>query len=253
MLKTIWIVLLLISLSACFPVNPPAPTATATQTQTPLPSSTVDWFPPTATLESTATSTIQPTEAIMFELGEIIFKDDFSSAEGWTVPQTDRGRISIGNGEINIIINEPKVLLVGTLHKPDLQDFYAEIQANPILCTDRDEYGLLFRVAGRDQYYRFSLSCNGEVRLDKIIGESGSILHPWIRSASVPVGAPSISKLAVLAIQDQLHLFINGDYQFTVADPQIRVGSFGVYARSVGESAVTVSFSDLIVREVLPK
>jgi len=189
----------------------------------------------------------------MAELGEIIFRDDFDSGEGWTVPISDRGEINIANGEINIIINEPGSFFVGTLEKPDLQDFYAEITASPILCSPRDEYGFLFRVFGRNQYYRFSLNCDGQVRLDSISGETGTILYPWTRSASVPVGAPSISTIAVLAVEDQIHVFINGDPQFTVRDRQLLVGSFGVYARSVGDTAVTISFSDLIVREVLSK
>lgn len=189
----------------------------------------------------------------MAELGEIIFTDDFESGEGWTVPQSDRGEINISNGEINIIINEPGSFFIGTLEKPDLRDFYAEISANPILCSPGDEYGFLFRVLGRNQYYRFLMNCEGQIRLDSINGQMGNILYPWTRSASVPVGAPSISTVAVLAVGDQIYIFINGVQQISVEDRQLSVGSFGVYARSVGDTAVTISFSDLIVREVLPK
>ena len=252
-MKKIWFAGLLFSLSACLPAPVETQSPTATATVVPSPSATVEWFPPTVTPELIATTEITPTPGIMSELGEIIFRDDFISADGWTVPQSDRGQISINNGEINIIINEPGTFFVGTLEKPDLQDFYAEITASPILCSPGDEYGFLFRVFGQYQYYRFLLSCEGKVRLDKIIGENGTILYPWTRSASVPVGAPSVSKLAVLAVGDQIHVFINGDPQFTIQDQELKVGSFGVYARSVGDTAVTVSFSDLIVREVLSK
>jgi len=65
--------------------------------------------------------------------------------------------------------------------------------------------------------------------------------------------SPSISTIAVLAVDDQFHIFINGVLQFTVEDRQLLVGSFGVYAHSVGDTAVTISFSDFIVREVLSK
>jgi len=252
-MKKISIILLVICLAACLPDPTSTQEPTATATMEPSPSSTVEWFPPTATLEVIATMVVTPTPGIMLELGEIIFEDDFSSPDNWTVPWSERSQINIGNGEINIIINEPGTFSAGTLEKPDLQDFYAEITANPILCSGRDEYGFLFRVFGRYQYYRFGLSCDGEVRLDKIVGSGGTVLYPWTRSASVPPGAPSVSKLAVLAVNDQIHIYINGDPQFIVRDQQLIVGSFGVYARSVGDTALTVSFSDLIVREVLPK
>lgn len=240
-------------MAACLPVVTPSPVPTASQTLAPTSSPTVEWFPPTPTIGITPTVELSPTPEIMAELGEVLFKDDFESGEGWTVPESSRGEINIANGEINIIINEPGSFFIGTLEKPDLQDFYAEISASPILCSPRDEYGFLFRVNGREQYYRFLLNCEGEIRLDSIVGESGSILYPWTRSASVPVGAPSVSKIAVLAVDDQIRIYINGAPQFTVSDRQLQVGSFGVYARSVGDTAVTISFSDFLVREVLQK
>jgi hypothetical protein len=230
-------------------VIPPTPTfAPAT-----YPTATVEWFPPTSTVEIQPTKQPTPTQTISTELGEVIFTDDFSDSEGWTVPQSGAGEINIGNGEANIIINESRTFLYGTLEKPDLSDFYAEITVSPILCAGRDEYGFLFRVIGRDQYYRFAISCDGEVRLDRITPGGGMILFPWTRSGSVPPGAPSVSKIAVLAEKDQLHLFINGDLQASVSDQQLKIGSFGIFARSTGESAVTVSFSDLIVRDVIQK
>ena len=252
-MKKSWIILPIILLSACLSVSTPEPLPTPTQTAVPSPTSTIEWFPSSPTPEQLPTIAVTPTQEFMSEIGEIIFQDEFFSSDGWTVPQTDRGQINITNGEIVIIINEPKSLLVGTLEKPDLQDFYAEITANPVLCTGRDEYGFLFRVFGRNQYYRFALSCDGEVRLDKIGGAGTLVLYPWTRSASVPPGAPSVSKLEVIALQDEIRVFINGDPQFTIIDQGLSLGSFGVYARSAGETAVTISFSDLIVREVIPK
>jgi hypothetical protein len=251
-MKRFWIFVFFFSLSACLPVVVPS-LPTETLTLTPEPSATVEWFPPTPTPEITPITEIIPTQAIFSELGEVIFRDDFNAPEQWIVPQTDRGQINISNGEANIIINEPKSYLVGTREKPDLTSFYVEITANPILCNGRDEYGLLFRVYGRSQFYRFAITCEGELRLDKITAGGGTILYPSTRSASVPVGAPSISKIAVLAEGDQLHLFINGDYQTSVTDQQLLVGSFGIFARSAGDSALTVSFSDLIVREIFQK
>jgi hypothetical protein len=181
----------------------------------------------------------------------VIFRDEFETVDDWTLPNTASGQITFSNGEANIIINEPGSYLFGTREKPDFTTFYAEITASPILCNGRDEYGFMFRVTGNSQYYRFVISCEGEIRLDKITTGGPIILYPMTRSASVPAGAPSISKMAVLAEADQLHLFINGDYQTSIAEQQLKVGSFGIYARTFGDTAMTVSFSQLIVREIL--
>lgn len=255
MFRKLRIVLLPPLLTACLSLETPVPTSppSPTSTTVPSPTPTVVWFPPTVTPEVTPTQKVTPTPGVMAELGEVIFRDQFTNSEGWTFPASDRGIINIAGGEINIIINERGSYLAATREKPDLGDFYAEITAKPILCSPRDEYGFLFRVYGREQYYRFALSCGGEVRLDQYFGQGSAVLYPWTRSASVPVGAPSVSKLAVLVVNDQIYLYINGDPQFSISNQPRSVGSFGVYARAVGDTAVTVSFSDLLVREVLPK
>jgi hypothetical protein len=45
--------------------------------------------------------------------------------------------------------------------------------------------------------------------------------------------------------------YINEQYQFSVTDPALQVGNIGIFARSLGENAVTVNFSDLVVRQVI--
>lgn len=254
-MKKVWILCLTLLLAACALPEAQGPTSTPTEppTLTPFPTATVVWFPPSQTPAVTPTQAATPTPGVMAELGEVILREDFTSSEGWTLPSSDRGLISISGGEISIVINEPGSYFLATLEKPDLGDFYAEITASPILCSSRDEYGFLFRVYGQDQYYRFALNCGGDVRLDRIYAGGSTVLYPWTRSASVPVGAPSSSKLAVLAVGDHIYLYINGAPQATIADQPAGVGSFGVYSRSVGEGAVTIGFSDLVIREVLPK
>ena len=247
------ILVLALFLTGCYELNPPELPPTLTDTPTSPPTETIVWFPPSKTPEPAPMIKVTPTKELRSEIGEIIFEDEFLSSEDWTVPQTDRGAINVSGGEINIIINEPNSFLVGTREKPDLSDFYVEITANPVLCSGDDEYGFLFRVFGREQYYRLTLTCDGEIRMDKLVGGQLTNLQPLMRSGSVPVGAPSISNLGIFALQGEIRVFINGDPQFTVIDQDLKVGSFGIYARSMGETALTISFSDLIVRELIPK
>ena len=48
-----------------------------------------------------------------------------------------------------------------------------------------------------------------------------------------------------------MRFFINDEYQFSVRDPLLASGRLGVFARSAGDTAVTVNFSNLVVREIL--
>jgi hypothetical protein len=183
-------------------------------------------------------------------VGEIFFEDDFSSSESWLLGQSANGTVALGLNELTIAIIQPQTYLFSNRGEPVFSDFYAEITTNPNLCTGLDEYGLLFRMRSAGDFYRYSLSCDGQVRLDRVVGGSAGSPQPWLVSASVPRGAPSNSRLGIWAVGKELRFFINDEFQFSVSDPYHSSGSFGVFARSAGENAVTISFSDLKVYQV---
>ncbi len=227
---------------------PPTPTETPAPTETPTP--TVVWFPPTATRtpipreEPTATIEMRP------GIGELIFEDDFSSAGAWQLSQTANGTVALGVNELTIALVEPRAYLSSIRNEPAFSNFYVEITASPNLCAGLDEYGLLFRVRSLGDFYRFSLSCDGQVRLDRLVGGTGGSPQPWLVSASVPRGSPSSSRLGVWAQGEDLRFFVNDEFQFAVSDRYHPGGQIGVFVRSGGENAVTVSFSDLKVYQI---
>lgn len=242
--------LAVIGLAACLPMVTPTPSPTLTSTSSPSPTFTEVWFPPTKTLKPAPTQVKTPLPTFYPGLGDIIFSDDFSSPGKWLVGDTGSGTVSVSDSELNLVINEPKAFLYSVLEEPQFSDFYVEITASPSLCAGKDEYGLMFRATGNVTYYRYSLSCDGEVRLDRLLSGTAFSPQDWLPSASVPSAAPGTSRLGVWAMGDKLRFFINDELQFTVSDSEISAGSLGVFARSSGDKAVTVSFTDLVVREV---
>jgi hypothetical protein len=185
-------------------------------------------------------------------IGPILLEDDFSSQEGWTLTHSEAGGVAYGINEITIAIGETNAYLFSIREAPIFTDFYLEITAEPNLCRELDEYGVLFRISPTIDYYRFSLSCDGRVRLDRVYGGQASSPQPWLYSGAVPPGAPSSSRLGISADGQEMSFFVNGQYQFSINDPLLTSGGVGVFARSVNEKAVTVNFSDLIVYEVIP-
>jgi hypothetical protein len=159
--------------------------------------------------------------------------------------------VALGNNKLAIAIAEPKTYLSSVRSQPVVSNFYVEITASPNLCRGLDEYGLLIRVTSEQDYYRFSVSCDGQTRLDRVYYGQVSSPQPWMVGARIPIGSPSTSRLAVWAVDNEMRFFINGEYQFTVRDPLITSGTIGIFARSAGNTAVTVNFSDLVVREIL--
>ncbi len=254
MLKKVWLVYLFTTiLWACKEAPITTPTAkqpTSTPTLIVTSSPTIIWFPPTATHTPFATPVVTPTADMRPSLGSILLEDDFSSQVDWSLSNSEQGNVAYGNDELTIAIGETNAYLYSIRENPIFTNYYLEITAAPSLCRDLDEYGVLFRVSQTLDYYRFSLSCNGQVRLDRISGGKASSPQPWMPSGAVPPGAPSSSRLGILAVGSEMKFFVNEQYQFSVVDPLLTAGGLGVFARSTNGMAVTVNFSNLIVYEV---
>ncbi len=185
-----------------------------------------------------------------YTLLEILLSDDFSDPSVWSLSQTSTASIAIANHALTLALDQPTGYLYSLRKEPLLSDFYLEITASPSLCRGADEYGLLLRVSPTLEFYRFSLSCDGRVRLDKYYRGKASSPQPWALSGSVPPGAPSTSRIAVWAKGKEMRFYVNQEYQFSVKDPSLTSGNIGVFIRSAGDNAVTVSFSELLVRKV---
>jgi hypothetical protein len=179
-----------------------------------------------------------------------LLEDDFSDPAAWSLSRTDAGSVALGKNELTIAIAETNAYLYTIRDEPKLTDFYIEIIAETSLCQELDEYGVLFRVQSSGDYYRYALSCNGQVRLDRLINGQASSPQPWMLSGAVPPGAPATSRLGISAIGSEMSFFVNGEYQFSIHDPLLSSGSLGLFARSTNNMAVTVNFSDLVVYEV---
>ncbi len=185
-------------------------------------------------------------------LGALILSDEFNSETTWSLQSTATGSVALGENELTIAFQEEAGYLYSFRQGPELANFYAEITASPSLCQGADEYGLLLRAQSQGDFYRFSISCDGRVRLDRLLHSQASSPQPWALSGSIPVGAPSQSKLAVWAVGKEMRFFINNDYQFTVQDPSLPSGKLGLFAHATGGHSLTVNFSNLKVYEVAP-
>ena len=246
--------LLIIGLSACLPKPtqlPPEPTSTQPPT-TEAPTQTTVWFPPTATFTPQPTPVITPTLDVSPQIGGLIFRDDFTQPTQWTLGQTASTSIALGVNALTLALDQPGVYLYSLRQGTELRDFYLELTTRTSLCKGEDEYGLLLRVTPALDFYRFSLTCNGQVRLDKYFQGNASSPQPLVLSGAVPPGAPGTSHLGVWASGKEMRFFINGEHQFTVRDPSISAGGLGVFIRSAGDNAVTVSFSDLEIYQASP-
>ena len=51
---------------------------------------------------------------------------------------------------------------------PTYRIFYLEITVSPSLCRGADQFGLLLRAAPAPDFYRSILTCDGQMRLERV-------------------------------------------------------------------------------------
>jgi len=181
-------------------------------------------------------------------LGAAILTDDFSTSTLWDIAASDEASAGI-DGNSLLIAAQSGVYMTSLRHDLALDDFYLEITARPSLCRGNDDYGILVR-ASAVQYYRFGLSCNGNVHADKMNNGIRVTLQSAIPSSDVPAAAPGEVRIGMWAVGREMRLFLNGHYQFSIKEASYPRGTLGVFVNSAGDTATVVSFSDLVIQNV---
>ena len=235
-------------LSACLPSESIQPTETPLPSDTPPPSPTIIWFPPSATPTLKTFPTFTATPEMSPGIGSTLLTDDFSNDLVWDIASSDQGSASIGRNRLSITA-QPGVYLASFRRDVILSDFYAEISARPSLCRGDDSYGIIIRSTG-DTFYRFTLTCNSMVSAERYRSSVRLLMQEPTPSGDAPRGAPGEVRIGVWAFGNEIRLFLNGRFQFSIIDPSSPFGSFGVFARGAGDTPVSVIFSDLIVYDV---
>ncbi len=210
---------------------------------------TIVWFPPSETPTLGAPATPKPpTPEMRPGVGSTALIDDFSDPSVWDIATSNQGSAEINDNRL-ILSAQSKVYMFSLRGDLMADDYYAEITARPGLCRSNDSYGILVR-ANAVAYYRFSLTCNGDIFAERISVGKREVLQTPLPSGDVPRGAPGEVRIGVWAVGSELRLFLNGRYQFGVSNTAYPSGTVGVFVNSAGETPIVVAFSRLALQEV---
>ena len=235
-------------LTACLPLNVAPVTETPLSTDTPLPTPTIIWFPPSATPTLNAIPTYSATPEMDPGIGKVILRDRFTETKVWDTVASEQASILLKNKQLTLAV-EPGVSVASLRRDMTFSNFYAELTAHIGLCRADDTYGLIIRAIG-DNFYRFNLSCNGLITVERVKSSERLTLLEPTASGDVPIGPPGEVKIAIWAMGGEMRLFLNDRYQFSLIEKTFPSGALGVFVKSNGDTPVTIAFSDLSVYEV---
>lgn len=194
-----------------------------------------------------------PASDIAAEVGELIFQDDFAEDRGWEHIVRPQDSISLFNGQLVIAINRRSAMALALAPTQAMGDFYAEVQMRTELCTEIDEFGLIFRVDSELNHYRFTHTCEGRSRFSRFIGGSEAALVPVTQTFAFRAQAPAHNRIAVWAQGDRFRLFINDLEVFETRDSQLIAGGIGLLVWSRQSGHTTVSFDGFTVYSIAPQ
>lgn len=232
-----------------------APTVRATSLPTrpaPPQATTPDAPAPVLSTSGSDLPTPSPAPEGLEGLGDILYSDSFDGNHGWDVGPSQYGTIAISGGMLHVSVSAPNTFLRTLWDQPPVKNVYYEITARPGLCSGRDEYALLFHLTDPDNYYRFSLTCDGYVQAAKTVGGASQVLKDWTATSAYILGAPSESRIGVWTFEGRTRFYVNDHLVLSLTDSTFSGGRAGVFVRSGLSANTSVSFDDLVIRAINP-
>lgn len=231
--------------------TPEPVTSPATEVSTIEPSPTVELPPATE-----PTTTAPPTPDPNLNLTDtILYADNFDGKSGWFWTFSDDvAQFEAKEGQLNAVTKQTN----GSwrfVNREDVKvgDQQLQVNAKVIDCSADDEYGLMFRGVTENEAihsYIFKLNCNGAARVERLQGTEVILLRDWESSPAIQSGSGAENKLLVWMLKDQFHFYVNDHYLFSLNDSTLPEGIYGFYLRDVTPGTLSLTFTNMVVKEV---
>jgi hypothetical protein len=254
--KIFWILALSsILMTSCSGANTSATTTPTMLLPTFTPTATINWFPATNTPTPLSTQRSTPTAVLLPGLGSRLLEDSFSRADQWDISVYIAGQGIISSDQLTLSIPDGSegASITALLQGFQAGDYFTRVTVRLSLCKGRDQVGILFRATSPQDFYRFSITCSGETRLERVVEGQPFVIRNWAFSPDAPLGAPGEVTLDVSVSGQDLDFFLDDRFQFSIQDGIFSDGGLGFYLRASSNSPVTVSFADLEAFQVVPE
>lgn len=184
---------------------------------------------------------------------DVLFADDFSPGqEGeWQLEGDEQGQALLMDGQLLLEINVPNTVQYATLADPSFSDFVLEVDAALTTGSLDSTYGILFRVAEPQQFYRFALTGNGYYMVDRH-NEDGTwtrLIPEWEESDAINAGLNQTNHLAVRVAGGTFSVYANDRLLTEVADGHYPSGTVALSAGTFGQPGLRVAFDNLVFRK----
>jgi hypothetical protein len=237
-------------LAGCIQLRTPSAPAPAPTAGTPSPTVFFPTLIPTPTI--TPNPTGSPTPDLSPGLGSEFFRDDFSADLGWIPAELAAGGVSLNNERLSLSVRQANSLYMAISPADPITNAYLEVEVQPELCSENDEFGMAFRLSEDFEHYRFTLTCQGEARVVGVVEGVERVIVPNTPSTSIYPGLFLSNRLSLIMENDQFRFFINGEEVFADRDLSLSTGRVGLVVRARQSGQTTASFDNFVIRLLQP-
>ena len=183
----------------------------------------------------------------------VIYADSFSVGEvgDWLIEGDGVGQTAVIDEQLVIELNQPNVMQFSTLSAPTFTDFVAEVDVRQLKGDLQSSFGILFRMQGPDQFYRFDITGNGQFMLERRNGDGSwtRFVNDWTDSAAINQGNSALNRLKVEAVGRNISVYANGILLAQASDNSYSSGTIGLDAGTFTLPGLQVSFDNFQVLE----
>lgn len=184
---------------------------------------------------------------------DLLYGDDFSAerAGPWLIEADEFGSTTFQDGRLTIDVSQANSLQYSALQEPSLADFDLTIDAQ-LLEGDRGAtYGVLFRMAGPEEFYRFELTGDGRYIVERrdLDGSWNRLTQGWQESPAIIPGQGAVNRIRVRAAGPEMAFFVNGELLQELQDSRYPAGQLALDAGTFGSQRTIVAFDNLAVRQ----
>jgi len=172
--------------------------------------------------------------------------EPFDDAGDWQLSADAAASVAAADGVLRVHVFELGQVAWAAAGRT-YSDFHLTVEATQVSGPDDNEYGVLARMAGDQQFYVFSISGDGYARIARYDNGSWTVLGPdWVESNVIHQGAAT-NLLEVEARGATFIFSVNGAQVLQVEDAQLAKGDIGLYAGAFNEADVVIDFDNLEV------
>ena len=177
------------------------------------------------------------------------WEEPFDEMGSWQLSSDAAAEVAIAEGQLQIHVLQPGQIAWATAGRT-FKDFHLRVEATQLAGPVDNEYGVLVRLEDDTQFYAFSISGDGYVRVARYADGIWMVLgSDWTPQAAVHQGAAT-NVLEVEAHGTQFIFLVNGEQVAQVTDETLPDGDIGLYAGAFDEAGVQIAFDNLLISVV---